>query len=104
LAQRYIGFALRADVQSHWCGLLGAMPVHPESTVPEVIAACTDLPRHADEHRGLLHIDEHLKVRHERHWEQQFDRLLTQDAMSANNNEAPHPDARTLKSAASYQG
>jgi putative spermidine/putrescine transport system substrate-binding protein len=71
LAMRYIAFALRREVQEEWCERLGAMPVHPAAAVPSVLRRA-DLPTHADDHRGILHVAERLKVEHEAEWESRF--------------------------------
>lgn len=76
LARRYVQFALRADVQTHWCRELGAMPVHPDAQVPEILSQRQDLPQHADDHRGILHIAESLKVRHQLEWEARFEQIF----------------------------
>jgi putative spermidine/putrescine transport system substrate-binding protein len=75
-AARYIAFALRADVQTRWCAALGAMPVHPQADIPAIFRDREDVPLHADDHRGILHIPEHWKVEHEASWEARFQGLL----------------------------
>src|SRR5262249_21488470 len=72
LALRYVQFCLRRDVQTHWCRELGAMPVHSEAQIPQLLRERTDLPRHADDHRGILPMAESLKVHHQRDWEARF--------------------------------
>ncbi|WP_437582047.1 extracellular solute-binding protein [Sorangium sp. So ce887] len=72
LAKRYISFALRADIQEDWCERLGAMPVHPGAAIPTALRGRTDLPCSSEDHRGLLHIGEHLKVACEHEWEARF--------------------------------
>jgi putative spermidine/putrescine transport system substrate-binding protein len=72
LALRYVQFALRSDVQSHWCRELGAMPVHAQAQVPQILQERVDLPRHADDYRGILHIAEAAKVSHQLEWETRF--------------------------------
>jgi putative spermidine/putrescine transport system substrate-binding protein len=72
LARRYIAFSLRRDIQEAWCERLGAMPVHPGAAIPSALRNRSDLPSSADDHRGLLHIPEHLKVEHEQDWETSF--------------------------------
>lgn len=76
LACRYVRFALRADVQTHWCRELGAMPVHREAEIPELLRERSDLPEHADDYRGILHIAESLKVRHQLEWEARFAQIF----------------------------
>ena len=75
LAVEYVHFALRSDVQTRWCRELGAMPVHPQARIPETLQR-TDLPRHADDHRGILHIAESLKVQHQLDWEASFAQIF----------------------------
>jgi putative spermidine/putrescine transport system substrate-binding protein len=77
-AERYIAFALRADIQERWCSALGAMPVHPGAQIPALLRDRSDVPAHADDHRGILHVPEHLKVTHEARWEARFQSLLAQ--------------------------
>lgn len=72
LARKYVAFALRPDVQEAWCELLGAMPVHPGADVPSVLRDRTDVPSRADDVRGILHVRESLKVKHEHEWEARF--------------------------------
>lgn len=72
LAVRYVQFCLQPDVQTRWCRELGAMPMHRDAQIPQLLRERTDLPRHADDHRGILHIDESLKVRHQLAWEARF--------------------------------
>jgi len=76
LARRYVLFALRRNVQTHWCHELGAMPVHSQAEIPVVLRERTDLPKHADDHRGILHIAESLKVQHQLDWEARFEQLF----------------------------
>jgi putative spermidine/putrescine transport system substrate-binding protein len=76
LARRYVQFCLHRDVQTHWCRELGAMPVHGQAQIPQILSARTDLPRHADDQRGILHIDESLKVRHQLDWEARFAQIF----------------------------
>jgi putative spermidine/putrescine transport system substrate-binding protein len=80
LALRYVQFALRRDVQTHWCHELGAMPVHTQAEVPQILRERPDLPRHAAEHRGILHIAESLKVRHQLEWEARFAEIFAAPA------------------------
>jgi putative spermidine/putrescine transport system substrate-binding protein len=75
-AQSYIAFALRPDVQERWCAQLGVMPVHPRAAIPELFREREDLPRHADDRRGILAIPEALKVEREALWEQSFEAIL----------------------------
>lgn len=67
-AQQYVGYALRRDVQAHLCQRLGAMPVHPEATVPALLRRHAKLPADADDNRGILHISESLKAAHAATW------------------------------------
>ena len=76
LASRYVRFALSRDVQTHWCHELGAMPVHREAEIPALLRERSDLPEHADDHRGILHIAESLKVLHQLEWEARFERIF----------------------------
>lgn len=76
VARQYIAFALRPDVQAAWCERLGAMPVHPRAGVPTVLRDRADLPAGPDDHRGILHVREALKVEHEQTWEAQFGALF----------------------------
>ncbi|MFF3768158.1 PotD/PotF family extracellular solute-binding protein [Streptomyces sp. NPDC001922] len=71
LAMRYIAFALRPDVQQDWCRQLGAMPVHPAAQVPTMLRR-PDLPAHADDFRGILHIPESVKAEYQDVWERKF--------------------------------
>lgn len=80
LALRYVQFALRSDVQSHWCQELGAMPVHAQAQVPRSLQERRDLPRHADDYRGILHIAESLKVHHQLEWEARFAEIFAPPA------------------------
>jgi len=70
-ATRYIAFALRPNVQENWCRRLGVMPVHPAAAVPQVLSR-PDLPAHADDYRGILHISESLKEIHHEVWARRF--------------------------------
>lgn len=80
LARQYVRFALSREVQSQWCQELGAMPVHAEATIPQLLRDRLDLPRHADDHRGLLHIAEALKVTHQLDWEARFTEIFATPA------------------------
>ncbi|KIF75054.1 hypothetical protein QR77_16200 [Streptomyces sp. 150FB] len=71
LAARYIAFALRPDVQQDWCRRLGVMPVHPAAGIPALLRR-PDLPAHADDHRGILHVPERVKVEQQAAWESRF--------------------------------
>ncbi|MBZ4320468.1 extracellular solute-binding protein [Streptomyces huiliensis] len=71
VARRYIAFALRPDVQQDWCQRLGVMPVHPEARTPTMLRR-SDLPAHADDFRGVLHIPESVKAEHEEEWRKRF--------------------------------
>ncbi|HEX3782042.1 MAG TPA: extracellular solute-binding protein [Pseudonocardiaceae bacterium] len=75
LAMRYIAFALRPDVQRDWCQRLGTMPVHPAAATPTMLRR-TDLPAHADDYRGILHIPENIKAEHRVAWERRFAEIL----------------------------
>lgn len=72
LAQRYVAFALTPAVQTHWCAELGAMPVHPQAVVPTILRGRDDLPKDADDQRGILSLAEEVKVLHEHEWEARF--------------------------------
>jgi putative spermidine/putrescine transport system substrate-binding protein len=71
VAMRYIAFALRPDVQQDWCEQLGVMPVHPGVRVPAVLDR-RDLPAHADDFRGILHVPESVKAAHHDAWARRF--------------------------------
>ncbi|UNT00653.1 extracellular solute-binding protein [Streptomyces tubbatahanensis] len=71
VAMRYIAFALRPDVQRDWCRQLGVMPVHPAAGVPEMLQR-PDLPAHADDFHGILHIPESVKAAQQPEWEKRF--------------------------------
>lgn len=75
-ARRYIAFALQPDVQQHWGECLGAMPVHPGAQIPTLFRGRADLPEHADDHRGILRLSEHLKVEFEPEWEARFRQIF----------------------------
>ncbi len=76
LARSYIAFSLRADVQSRWCAALGAMPVHRDAEVPEMLREHPRLPAHADDRGPILFVDEEVKAEHEGSWAKRFDELL----------------------------
>jgi putative spermidine/putrescine transport system substrate-binding protein len=78
LAMRYIAFALRPDVQENWCERLGVMPVHPAAAVPTMLRR-PDLPAHADDHHGILHIPESIKADYHDVWAWQFEEALAGD-------------------------
>ncbi|WP_369199309.1 extracellular solute-binding protein [Streptomyces sp. PU-14G] len=71
IAMRYIAFALRPDVQQDWCRRLGVMPVHPAARIPPMLHR-SDLPAHADDFRGILHVPESVKARRQTEWEEKF--------------------------------
>lgn len=76
LAQRFIAFALRPDIQSDFCKALGAMPVHRAAEIPPLLQNCAALPAHADDHHGILSVSELLKAQHEAELEEQFNRVV----------------------------
>jgi putative spermidine/putrescine transport system substrate-binding protein len=75
MAMRYIAFALQPDVQQDWCQQLGVMPVHPAAPIPTMLRR-PDLPAHADDYRGILHIAESTKAEHRDIWERQFAKIF----------------------------
>ena len=76
LAQRFVAFALTPEVQTRWCEELGAMPVHPRAKIPEILRTRPNLPRHADDQRGILSLPEAIKVAHEHEWEETFTQVM----------------------------
>lgn len=82
LARRFIAFALRPDIQTHFCRALGAMPVHAEAEVPALLRDCLPLPRHADDQRGILSVSELAKAEHEPMLEAEFQSLVREHAGS----------------------
>jgi putative spermidine/putrescine transport system substrate-binding protein len=76
LAMRYIAFALRPDIQQDWCEQLGVMPVHPAAAVPTMLRR-PDLPAHADDNHGILHIPENIKADYHDKWARQFEQAIT---------------------------
>ncbi len=74
-ARAYIDFALSREVQERWCDALGAMPVHREARAPRILAEHSRLPNGPDEHTGVLHIAETLKLEHEAAWSRRFEAL-----------------------------
>ncbi|WUK72807.1 extracellular solute-binding protein [Kribbella sp. NBC_00359] len=77
-AMQYIAFALRQDIQEDWCQRLGVMPVHPSAAVSELLIR-PDLPVHADDYRGILHIPESVKANQSVTWERRFAHILSVD-------------------------
>lgn len=76
VAQRFISFALRPDIQTNFCRALGAMPVHTQAEVPALLRQCTTLPRDADDQRGILSVCELAKAEHEPLLEATFQEVL----------------------------
>jgi putative spermidine/putrescine transport system substrate-binding protein len=76
LAQRFVAFALRADVQTRLCAALGAMPVHPRATIPELLRGRSDLPATADDQRGILSLPETMKRDFEAQFEARFNAIM----------------------------
>lgn len=76
VAQRFIAFAMRPDIQTHFCEALGAMPVHRDARVPELLQNCAALPAHADDQHGILSVSELIKAEHEAKLERQFDEVM----------------------------
>jgi putative spermidine/putrescine transport system substrate-binding protein len=74
-ARAYIDFALSREIQERWCDALAAMPVHRDARVPRLLADHPRLPDGPDEHTGVLHIAESLKLEHEGTWTQRFEAL-----------------------------
>ncbi len=74
-ARAYIDFALSREVQERWCDALGAMPVHRGARVPPLLAEHPRLPHGPDDHSGVLHIPESLKLEHEATWTRCFEAL-----------------------------
>ncbi|MCX5233509.1 extracellular solute-binding protein [Streptomyces sp. NBC_00233] len=74
-AMRYIAFALRPDIQQDWCERLGVMPVHPAADTPTMLRR-PELPAHADDYRGILHIPESIKMEYHDVWQRQFDQIF----------------------------
>lgn len=77
LATRYIQFALRPDIQEQWCERLGALPVHRAASPPTVLRGHPRLPDHADDLRGILHVAESTKARHQPSWETCFQHIFS---------------------------
>jgi len=73
-AMRYLAFALSPRIQTDWCERLGVMPVHPAAAVPALLRR-PDLPTHADDHRGILPVDEAVKAAHDDEWKRRFAEL-----------------------------
>lgn len=76
LAQRFIAFALRPDIQTLFCRALGAMPVHRAAEVPELLRSCAALPADADDQHGILSVCELIKAEHEAEHERRFDEVM----------------------------
>lgn len=76
LAQRFVAFALRPDIQTAFCRALGAMPVHRQAEVPVLLRRCPRLPQNADDQRGMLSVCELQKSEHEPHLEATFQEIL----------------------------
>jgi putative spermidine/putrescine transport system substrate-binding protein len=74
-ARAYIDFALSREVQERWCDALGAMPVHRDARPPRLLAEHPRLPDGPDDHRGILHVPESLKLEHELTWTRRFEAL-----------------------------
>jgi putative spermidine/putrescine transport system substrate-binding protein len=74
-AVRYIDYALSPAVQTRWCELLGAVPVHREARAPALIREQSALPDDADCLAGVLHLPEQVIQRYRGGWEQQFDAI-----------------------------
>jgi putative spermidine/putrescine transport system substrate-binding protein len=78
-ALRFVAFALSAEVQQHWCELLGALPMNRRAPAPGLFRTHPRLPDHADDRRGVLFVPEHVKARYELEWESRFDALISPD-------------------------
>lgn len=76
LAQRFVGFALRPDVQERWCGHLGVLPVHRAAAAPALLRDHPRLPGRADDTDGILYLPETVKARCQPAWEAEFARLF----------------------------
>ena len=74
-ARAYIDFALSREVQERWCDALGAMPVHRDALAPRLLAEHPRLPNGPDDHGGILHVPESLKLEHELTWTRRFEAL-----------------------------
>jgi putative spermidine/putrescine transport system substrate-binding protein len=88
LARRYVLFALRRDIQTQWCRQLGAMPVHGHAEIPDLLRTRDDLPAHADDYHGILHIAESLKVEHQIAWEARFEEIFREPGVRSPSNES----------------
>lgn len=75
-ARRLIDFALRPDVQTRFCELLGCMPMHRDAAVPACIRQHPRLPDHVDDLGPLLHVPEALKLAYDAEWGERFDRAM----------------------------
>ena len=76
-ARRLVELCLRADVQEHFCELLGCMPVNQRARPPALLRDHPLLPNHADDLEPLLYIPDTLKLQYATEWEQRFDRELS---------------------------
>jgi putative spermidine/putrescine transport system substrate-binding protein len=83
LAQRFIAFALRPDVQTEFCRELGTMPVHHDAEIPALLRNCSRLPDHADDQSGILTVCEHEKVELEPRLEAVFNDALRSTRLPA---------------------
>lgn len=75
-ANRYIEFALSAPVQTHWCMLLGTMPMNRRAMVPPLFADASGLPKGPSDKTGVLHIPDEVRLAYETAWAAKFDSLF----------------------------
>jgi putative spermidine/putrescine transport system substrate-binding protein len=73
----YIRHALSRDVQERWCGLMGALPLHPGAALPAAFGEDSGLPRSADDRSRVLYVSEEIKANHEEDWEARFRALFS---------------------------
>jgi putative spermidine/putrescine transport system substrate-binding protein len=79
-ARAYIAFALSANVQNHWCKLLGALPLHRDARDRSPVFERPGMPDDPDELDGVLYVPEDVKAAHEPAWEATFESLCERPA------------------------
>jgi len=71
-ARQYIDFALSTPIQEQWCGMLGTIPVHPDSAAPEVLRRRARVPYTLNDADRLLYVPDSVKLEWEHEWRRQF--------------------------------
>ncbi|MDX1540105.1 MAG: PotD/PotF family extracellular solute-binding protein [Geminicoccaceae bacterium] len=75
-AKQYVDFALTADAQERWCGMLGLPPVRPGLTAPEDLAGDPAYPTTEEDFARLLRVPNPVLVEHQKDWFARFNEIM----------------------------